>query len=152
MDKELCPQCGREIDAKNSARYCSIEKKFVCQSCENLCQNYSAKLLPNGTHCFVSYRTEENYYRLLASRILAPEYDVIEAMPKYEAEKNTSLLLKKFSEKTCLYQNIDPDDTEHRAKARVELAAIQQILRKRILDNSKLSTWGRKILTQNYLR
>ncbi len=148
MDKEYCPQCGREIDEKNSAKFCSVKKEFVCHSCEVYCKNYRTKLLPNGTHCFVLFRKEEYNYRLLASRILAPEYDVIKAIPKYEAENRTGLLLEKFSQEACMYQNIDTNDTERKAKARVELAAMQRVLRQRILANSKLSTWGRKILTE----
>ena len=109
--------------------------------CEQACENYSADMLPNGTHCKKKFFEEETKYRLLSSKILAPEYDVQGAICKYE-KLESSELYEKFLQMVNVYKIIDRDDIEKKARYRVELAAIQQILRKRELENPKLSLWA----------
>lgn len=137
MSEIRCERCSGKLEGKNYFTYCSVKKQFVCLHCERFCKNYSAEILPNGTHCFIRYRNEEYKYKLLASRILAPEYDVSAAVPKHEAEKWTGILFEKFRTQAVLYQNIDPDDAEQRARVRIELAAMQQVLLKRVMSDPK---------------
>ena len=62
---------------------------------------------------------------------------------KYE-KINSSELYDKYRTRICLYNNVPRADVDKRARMRVELAAMQQILRKRELENPKLSLWARR--------
>lgn len=143
MSEIKCERCGGTVEGKNYFTYCSYKKCFVHIRCETACHNYSAEMLPNGTHCKKKFFDEETKYRLLSSRILAPEYDVQGAIGKYE-RFNSAELYEKFRTQAALYKIIDPDDVNKRTRARIELAAMQQILRKRELENPKLSLWARR--------
>lgn len=143
MSEIKCERCGGALEGKNYFTYCSYKKGFIHVQCERACENYSADMLKNGTHCKKKFYEEEYKYRLLSSRILAPEYDVQGAISKYE-HFNSVELYEKFRTQAALYKIIDPGDVEKRARARVELAAMQQILRKRELANPKLSLWARR--------
>ena len=143
MSEIICERCGGAVEGKNYFTYCRYKKGFVHIMCEQACENYSADMLPNGTHCKKKFFEEETKYRLLSSKILAPEYDVQGAICKYE-KLESSELYEKFLQMVNVYKIIDRDDIEKKARYRVELAAIQQILRKRELENPKLSLWARR--------
>lgn len=145
MSEIRCERCGGTVEGKNYFTYCKYKKGFVHIRCEQACENYSAEILRNGTHCKKKFFEEETKYRLLLSRILAPEDDVQDAISKYE-KFNSAELYDKFKTKVCLYNNIPKDETDRRARYRVELAAMQQVLKKRELANSKLSLWARRFL------
>ena len=147
MAEERCAKCGQLPSGKNHLTYCSYRKVFICLQCERACENYSAEMLRNGTHCKKKFHEEEYKYRLLSSRILAPEYEVQGAISKYE-RFNSVELYEKFRTQAALYKIIDPDDVEKRARARVELAAMQQVLRKRVLADPKLSAWARRFFDE----
>lgn len=147
MSEIRCEHCGGAVEGKKYFTYCSYHKGFVHVLCEQLCKNYSADILPNGTHCKKRYSDELYKYRILSYRILAPEYDVQGAIGKYE-KLNSVELYDKFKTKVCLYNNISKDETERRTRYRVELAAMQQILRKRELENPKLSSWARRFFIE----
>ena len=143
MSEIRCERCGGTVEGKNYFTYCKYKKGFVHVKCEQVCENYSADMLRNGTHCKKKFFEEEYKYRLLSSRILAPEYDVQGAVGKYE-DLNSTELYEKFLQMVNVYKIIDRDDIEKKARYRVELAAMQQVLRKRELANPKLSLWARR--------
>jgi len=142
-----CERCGTKLEGKNYFTYCSVKKQFFCLHCESICKNYSVDMLPNGTHCKKRYSDELYKYRLLSARILAPDYDVQGAIGKYE-RLNSAELYEKFRTQAAMYKIIDPDDADKRARYRVELAAMQQVLRKRALADPKLSLWARKFFSE----
>ncbi len=147
MSDIRCESCGGVVEGKNYFTYCSYRKGFVHVQCEQGCKNYSADMLRNGTHCKKKFFEEETKYRMLSSRILAPEFDVQGAIGKYE-KLNLVELYEKFRTQAAMYKIIDPDDVDKRARARVELAAMQQVLRKRELANPKLSLWARRFFNE----
>lgn len=147
MSEIRCEHCGGVVEGKNYFTYCSYRKAFIHVRCEQACENYSAEMLRNGTHCKKKFFEEETKYRLLSWKIVAPEYDVQGAVGKYE-RMNSAELYEKFKSKVQMYKIIDRDDTDKRARARVELAAMQQILRKRELENPKLSSWARRFFIE----
>ena len=143
MSEIRCENCGGTVECKNYFTYCSYRKCFVHIRCEQACENYSADMLKNGTHCKKKFFEEETKYRLLSRPILAREYDVQGAIGKYEG-LNSAELYEKFLNMVKIYKIIDRDDIEKKARYRIELAAMQQILRKRELENPKLSLWARR--------
>ena len=143
MSEIRCENCGGTVEGKNYFTYCSYRKCFVHIRCEQACENYSADMLKNGTHCKKKFFEEETKYRLLSRPILAGEYDVQGAIGKYEC-LNSAELYEKFLKMVKIYKIIDRDDIEKKARYRIELAAMQQILRKRELENPKLSLWARR--------
>lgn len=147
MTEERCAACGCLPEGKNCFTYCSYRRVFICLQCERACENYSAEMLRNGTHCKKKFFEEETKYRLLSYRILAPEYDVQGAISKYE-KMNSVELYEKFRQEICLYNNIPKDETDRRAQYRVELAAMQQVLKYRELANPKLSSWARRFFNE----
>lgn len=147
MSDVRCEICGGVVEGKKYFTYCSYQKGFIHVGCEQKCENYCADMLKNGTHCRKKYYADETKYRLLSSRILAPEYDVQGAVGKYE-KFDSYKLYEKFREGICLYNNISRDECELREQYRVELAAMQQILRKRELENPKLSLWARRFFSE----
>lgn len=143
MSEIICERCGGTVEGKNYFTYCKYKKGFVHVRCEQACENYSADMLPNSTHCKKKFFEEETKYRLLSSKILAPDHKVQCAVSKYEG-LNSTKLYEKFLKMVNIYKIIDRDDIEKKARYRVELAAMQQILRKRELENPKLSLWARR--------
>lgn len=142
MSEIICERCGGTVEGKNYFTYCSYRKGFVHVRCEKACENYSADRLPNGTHCRKKYSEELYEYRILSHRISAPEYEVQDAISKYENMKYGELY-EKFKTKVQMYKIFAKDDAEKDEKYRVELAAMQQVLVKRLLANPKLNLWAR---------
>ena len=143
MSEIRCERCGGRVEGNNYFTYCSYRKGFIHVRCEQACENYSADILPNGTHCKKRYSDELYKYRILSYRILAPEYEVQGAIGKYE-NMNSAELYEKFKTKVQMYKVFAQEDAEKRERYRVELAAMQQILCKRELENPKLSLWARR--------
>lgn len=143
MEEIICKYCGGKVEGKNYFTYCSYKKCFLHVQCETVCENYSVNMLPNGTHCKKRYSDELNKYIMLSYGILAPKDEVENALSKYE-KINSTELYEKFKTQVCLYNNVSRDEKHKRARMRVELAAMQQVLRKRELENPKLSTWARR--------
>lgn len=131
MCEEQCEMCGHPWDEKHHRlRICTNTGKLVCEWCHTRCQHYRKNILPNGTHCVVIFEKEYNKYRLLYRPILAPESEVNKAVPKYENEPS-GVLFDKFYLEAHLYGNVD--EPQIRAAKRVELAAMQKVLRPKIL-------------------
>ncbi len=147
MSEIRCERCGGVVEGKNYFTYCSYKKCFIHVQCEQVCENYSAEMLPNGTHCKKSYAEELYEYRILSYRILAPECEVQGAIAKYENMKYQELY-EKFREGVKQYNLIPRDEKERRLARRIELAAMQRILVKRILANPKLSLWARRFFNE----
>lgn len=145
--QERCARCGNLPEGKNYFTYCSYRKVFICLQCERACKNYSADMLPNGTHCKKKYAEELYECRILSHRILAPEYEVQGAISKYENMKYGELY-EKFRTKVQMYKTFAQDNAEKREQYLVELAAMQQILVKRFLANPKLSLWARRFFNE----
>lgn len=147
MSEIRCEHCGGVVEGKNYFTYCSYRKVFIHVRCEQSCENYSADILKNGTHCKKKFFEEETKYRLLSSKISAPDYDVQGAIGKFK-RMNSAELYEKFLNMINVYKIIDRDNANKRAQYRVELAAMQQVLRKRELDNPKLSNWARRFFNE----
>lgn len=143
MSEIRCERCGGTVGGKNYFTYCKYKKGFVHVMCERECENYSADMLPNGTHCKKKYAEELYQCRILSQRISAPEYEVQEAISKYENMKFGELY-EKFKTKVQMYKAFAQDDAEKRERYRIELAAMQQVLVKQFLANPKLSLWARR--------
>ena len=143
MSEIRCERCGGRVEGNNYFTYCSYRKGFVHVRCEQACENYSADILPNGTHCKKRYSDELYKYRILSYRILAPDNDVQISKDKYQS-MDTTILYDKFRDSIKHYNLIPRDEKGRRLAWRVELAAMQQILRKRELENPKLSLWARR--------
>ncbi len=147
MEEIRCERCGGKVEGKDYFTYCSYKKSFIHVQCESACENYSADMLPNGTHCKRRYSDELYKYRILSYRILASDDDVQATIDKYE-RLNSAELYEKFRTKVSLYNNIPRDEADKRARMRVELAAMQQVLRARELANPKLPTWARRFFNE----
>ena len=147
MSEIRCERCGDTVEGKNYFTYCRYRKAFIHVQCEQACENYSADMLRNGTHCKKKYAEELYECRILSHRILAPEYEVQGAISKYE-NIGYRELYEKFKSKVQMYKVFARDDAEKREKYRIELAAMQQILVKRFLANPKLSLWARRFFIE----
>ncbi len=143
MSEIRCERCGGVVEGKNYFTYCSYKKCFIHVQCEQVCENYSAEMLPNGTHCKKRYSDELYKYRILSYRILAPDNDVQISKDKYQS-LDTAILYDKFRDSIKRYNLIPRDEKDRRLAWRIELAAMQQVLRKRELENPKLSLWARR--------
>lgn len=147
MSEIRCERCGGTVEGKNYFTYCKYKKGFVHVMCEQGCENYSADMLPNGTHCKKKYAEELYQCRISSHRISAPEYEVQEAISKYENMKFGELY-EKFKTKVQMYKAFAQDDAEKRERYRIELAAMQQVLVKQFLANPKLSLWARQFFNE----
>ncbi len=147
MSESRCERCDGVVRDKNYFIYCRYQKGFVHVNCEQACENYSADMLPNGTHCKKKYAEELYQCRILSHQISAPEYEVQGAISKYENMKYGELY-EKFKTKVQMYKIFAKDDAEKRKRYLVELAAMQQILAKRFLANPKLSLWARRFFNE----
>lgn len=142
-----CERCGGTVEGKNYFTYCSYRKVFIHEQCERACENYSADMLRNGTHCKKKYAEELYQCRILSHRILAPEYEVQGAISKYE-NMRFGELYEKFKTKVQMYKVFAQDDAEKREQYRVELAAMQQVLVKQFLANPKATLWSRRFFNE----
>lgn len=131
--EEHCSNCGYKWDDDNRLRFCNNTGKLVCEWCHRMCEHYRKNILPNGTHCYVSFEKEYKKYRLLYRPILAPQSEVDKATLKYE-DMPLGKLFDKFYLEAYLYVNIN--DAELRAAKRIELAAMQKVLRPRVLSDN----------------
>ena len=116
---EACWRCG--TTEAETYRFCSSRGRFVCIQCERACENYSRKLLPNGTNCKLTY----NYPNGKIFSFLANSDEVKVAKNKYIQLANP-VLKEKFNELHKAHNNAT--DTKVRVGLRVELAAINEIL------------------------
>ena len=120
-----CYICGTE-DAE-TWRFCSSKGQFVCISCEKVCNNYSAKLLPGGVNCKIrSTGIDSRFWSYLTNR-----QEVIEAKQKYE-----SLTIEELRER---YKSIHAthqqcEDSKTRVKLRIELAAMCEVANERKME------------------
>ena len=113
-----CWICGTE--EADTWRYCSAKKQFVCITCERACANFSQKLLPNGCNCRLASLQPSN--RLF--KYLANPSEVDAAKTKYESYSLDNLR-RRYRDLNEAHKNCD--DSEIRAKLRVELTAIYEV-------------------------
>jgi len=111
-------KCGTE--ESDTWRFCSAKKEFVCMTCEQACDQYSRKLLPNGCNCRLTYLQPLD--RLFGH--LTNSSDVSAAKQKYEV-----LTIEQLREryKSLHKSHSNTPDPKVRAKLRVELAAICEV-------------------------
>lgn len=117
-----CYVCGTE-DAE-TWRFCSSKGQFVCISCEKVCNNYSAKLLPGGVNCRIqSTGLDSRFWNYLTNR-----QEVAEAKKKYESWP-IEQLRQRYKEIHAAHQQ--SNDASTRVKLRVELAAMCEVAEER---------------------
>ena len=121
----LCGTAGHE-----TYRFCSIMRAFVCLSCETQkCSEYSAAMLPNGTHCRAIYMKEDERSRKLNRPFIAPLSDVNKARERY-TRFNTERLYEDYCELLKKYD--DSNDGHRRAELRIQLAAMQAEIKAKV--------------------
>lgn len=116
----VCYRCRATDQEKDTWRFCSHRRRFVCKQCEEQCRNYSKALLPNGTHCRLTYFSASMY-------LVSPEV-IEENRGKYD--KMTTLeLISYIDENRRRY--LKCEDKEIRRSYQVRLAAATTVLEER---------------------
>lgn len=130
----VCIRCGKDDSEIDKWAFCQKRKEFVCRNCEHKCEHYSSAMLPNGTHCKYSFGRENDIRRLLKRNFLASPSAIKKARKLFE-KKQSGELTEEFRLLAARYR-ITVDEA-YRNTIRVQLAAMQSILRERYAQDSK---------------
>ena len=130
----VCIRCGNDDSEIDAFIFCSKRKEFICRKCEHYCENYSAAMLPNGTHCRYAFGREDHLRRLLQRNILASPGEVQKARARYE-NMLVGTLAEEFRLLTAKYK-VTVDEAK-RNVMRVNIAAMQSILREQYARDSR---------------
>ncbi len=130
----VCIRCGKDDSEIDKWTFCQKRKEFVCRNCEHKCVHYSAAMLPNGTHCKFAFGRENDIRRLLRRNFLASPSEVKKARRLFE-KRLSGELTEEFRLLAARYR-ITVDEA-YRNTIRVQLAAMQSILRERYAQDSK---------------
>ena len=122
----VCYVCGATDEERDTWRFCSVKRKFICKRCEEYCENYSKSLLPNGQHCKKSYFP-------IGSYLVSPEV-IKENRAKYD-RMDTLDLIAAIDEMRRRY--LKCEDTEIRRSYQIRLAAAQTVLEERAYKNNR---------------
>lgn len=116
----VCCVCGATDEERDTWRFCSARRQFVCKRCEEACENYSKAMLPNGVHCKLKYFPVAMY-------LASPE--VIRANRGKYDKLGTFDLVSKIDEMRKRY--VKCEDKEIRRSYQIRLAAAQTVLEER---------------------
>lgn len=130
----VCVRCRNDDSEIEKFVFCSKRKEFICRQCEEFCINYSKTMLPNGTHCKYSFGCENDIRQLLRRNFLASPSEVKRARRLFE-NRLLGNLKEEFRLLAARYR-ATVDET-YRNTMRVQLAAMQSILRERYAQDSK---------------
>lgn len=116
----VCYRCGETDQDKDTWRFCSIKKRFICKQCEEVCENFSKKLLPNGQHCKLQYFP-------IGSYLVSPE--IIDKNRARYDRLSTLELIARIDEMRRRY--LKCEDKEIRRSYQIRLASAQTVLEER---------------------
>ena len=115
-----CYVCGATEADRDTWRFCSVKRKFICKQCEEQCNNYSKNLLPNGQHC-------KRGYFSISSYLVSPEV-INDNRAKYD-RMDTLTLISCIDEMRRRY--VRCKETDVRRSYQIRLAAAQTVLEER---------------------
>ncbi len=128
-----CEICGVQQEYHKYhtySSYCRYRKEIICVQCEKLCEEYREEVYPNGTHCRLSNMEETYKYQLIARPIPASPSEYEHLISNYE-NIPVGILHRRFVEHSHKYKTAKT--AEYRAKLRNEMAAMQAVLRVKIM-------------------
>ena len=130
----VCIRCGKDENEIDKFIFCSKRKEFICRKCEEYCEHHSTAMLPNGTHCNYAFGKENDIRRLLNRNFFASPVEIEKAKIRYK-NMNIGNLAEDFRLLAARYK-ITIDETR-RNIMRVNLAAMQTVLRERYAQDSR---------------
>lgn len=113
-----CYLCGEDDSVKDTWRYCSYKKEFVCKQCCQICQYHSSKLLPNGTNCKMTYNP--------VGALIGNTQEILENKRIYEGYGPEQRKRVYADLKEAFKRNEDNPDI--RARLRCKLAAMRMLM------------------------
>ena len=116
----VCYRCGETDREKDTWRFCSITKRFICKQCAECCEHYSKNLLPNGQHCKLKYFP-------IGSYLVSPE-TIQQNRAQYDG-LSTLELTSRIDEMRRRY--LKSEDKEVRRSYQIRLASAQTVLEER---------------------
>ena len=123
----VCCVCGADDSERDTWRFCSERRQFVCKQCEEVCEHYSKAMLPNGVHCKLKYFPISMY--LVSQEVISANRN------KYDMLDNLALVTS-IDEMRKRY--VRCEDKELRRSYQIRLAAAQTVLEERQEKSSAL--------------